>query len=105
MARNYLQTFLWPGIITIFWILFVTVTPCLIKSSPRDKGIVRLFFIMTTVTCWLFWATCWLHQLNPTFGPKLNQNTVYIMSSEWNYRKIIVPISVTTQLNPTLSPE
>lgn len=39
---------------------------------------------MGSVLGWLFWALCYLAQLHPFVGPKLDSPTVFIMAREWN---------------------
>lgn len=86
-VNTILWTILWPTLITLFWIFFAFI-PRFIRTSKADASVLRLFCIMTSIACWLFWACCYIFQFGPFFGPRLHSNTILILAREWN-NKII----------------
>ncbi|XP_017006917.2 V-type proton ATPase subunit e [Drosophila takahashii] len=67
---------------TIFWAAVAKFGPLLVTKDPHDD-LVRCIFLLTAVVCWLFWLCCYLAQLNPLLGPKLNGNTIRIIAASW----------------------
>lgn len=97
MLTSPVYTILWPCLISAFWIIFAFV-PCFIQTSKRDRGVLYLFCIMTSVLCWLFWFCCFICQYHPLIGPRLHTNMALIMAREWNYEAIKFKINET--INP-----
>jgi len=69
-------------IFTIFWGIVGIVLPFCVRKAP-NRGIVQVVLMLTAATCWLFWLCCYLAQLNPLIGPKLENKTILLIAREW----------------------
>jgi V-type H+-transporting ATPase subunit e len=69
-------------IFTIFWGIVGIVLPFFVRKTP-NRGIVQVVLMLTAATCWLFWLCCYLAQLNPLIGPKLENTTILLIAREW----------------------
>ncbi|XP_017019490.1 V-type proton ATPase subunit e [Drosophila kikkawai] len=69
--------------VTAFWVAVAKFGPILFSKAPQ-QDLVRCVCLLTAVCCWLFWLCCYLAQLNPLVGPKLNQNTIKIIARSWD---------------------
>ncbi|RZF43052.1 hypothetical protein LSTR_LSTR001230 [Laodelphax striatellus] len=59
------------------------VLPTFVPKGP-NRGILQLVLMLTAATCWLFWLCCYMAQMNPLIGPKLERNTILLIASEWD---------------------
>ncbi|XP_020807687.1 V-type proton ATPase subunit e [Drosophila serrata] len=69
--------------VTAFWAGVAKFGPILFSKAPQ-QDLVRCVCLLTAACCWLFWLCCYLAQLNPLLGPKLNQNTIKIIAKSWD---------------------
>ncbi|XP_025418557.1 V-type proton ATPase subunit e 2 [Sipha flava] len=69
-------------IFTSLWGVVGIVLPFLLPKGP-DRGVQQLMLMMTAATCYLFWLCCYMAQMNPLVGPKLNNHTILIIAREW----------------------
>ncbi|KAH8379174.1 hypothetical protein KR009_003399 [Drosophila setifemur] len=78
-----MEVFLTIFFFTALWAGVARFGPILMSKAPQ-QDLVRCCFLLAAVCCWLFWLCCYLAQLNPLIGPKLNQNTVKIIAEAWD---------------------
>ncbi|KAF5278009.1 hypothetical protein FQA39_LY18419 [Lamprigera yunnana] len=69
-------------VFTVLWGGVGIGLPFIVPKGP-NRGIIQVILILTAATCWLFWLCCYLAQLNPLIGPKLNQHALLLMAREW----------------------
>ncbi|XP_015609906.1 V-type proton ATPase subunit e 2 [Cephus cinctus] len=69
-------------VFTILWGVVGIVLPFFVPKGP-NRGILQLILILTAFTCWSFWLCCYMAQMNPFFGPKLERKTILMMAREW----------------------
>ncbi|XP_050420356.1 V-type proton ATPase subunit e 2 [Adelges cooleyi] len=67
---------------TAVWGVVGIVFPFILPKGP-DRGIQQLILMLTAATCYLFWLCCYMAQMNPLVGPKLQQKIILIMAREW----------------------
>lgn len=56
-----------------------------------NQGLVQLSLALTAVSCYLVWVSAYLAQMNPLFGPQLNNLTLSLMNKDMNsthYKKV-----------------
>ncbi|XP_050512204.1 V-type proton ATPase subunit e 2-like [Diabrotica virgifera virgifera] len=71
-------------VFTVLWGGVGAVLPIFVPKGP-NRGIIQVILMITGVSCWLFWLCCYVAQMNPLIGPKLEQNIVLIMAKQWKY--------------------
>uniref|UniRef100_A0A1B0GAD9 V-type proton ATPase subunit n=1 Tax=Glossina morsitans morsitans TaxID=37546 RepID=A0A1B0GAD9_GLOMM len=71
--------------VTVFWIIIGMIIPLLIRQGP-NRGVIRCILVLTAVTCWLFWFSCYMAQSNPLEGPILSQKAVFMIAEKWGYK-------------------
>lgn len=69
--------------VTAFWAAVAKFGPRLF-SKAEQQDLVHCVCQLTAVCCWLFWLCCYLAQLNPLVGPRLNQVAVKLIARSWN---------------------
>lgn len=69
-------------LMTAFWGFVGIALPILAPKGP-NHGIVQCVLMLAAACCWLFWLCCFMAQMNPLIGPRLNQATLLIMAQEW----------------------
>ncbi|CAH1113377.1 unnamed protein product [Psylliodes chrysocephalus] len=69
-------------IFTVLWGGVGIGLPFFVPKGP-NRGIIQVILMLTGVCCWLFWLCCYVAQMNPLIGPKLDENTVLIMAKQW----------------------
>jgi len=74
-------------VFTALWGVVGIVLPFVVPKGP-NKGIIQVVLILTAATCWLFWLCCYMAQMNPLIGPKLEAHTIMIMAKEWGNKPI-----------------
>ncbi|XP_004520059.1 V-type proton ATPase subunit e [Ceratitis capitata] len=67
---------------TAFWACVGIGVPMMTPKGPH-QSLFRCIMMLTAATCWLFWLCCYMAQMNPLLGPKLNQHTIYMIAKEW----------------------
>lgn len=68
---------------TVFWGVIGIVFPFLAPKGP-NRGILQLVLMLTAATCWLFWLCCYMAQMNPLIGPKLDRKVLLTIAKEWD---------------------
>ncbi|XP_075223005.1 V-type proton ATPase subunit e 2-like isoform X1 [Lycorma delicatula] len=68
---------------TVFWGIIGIVLPIFAPKGP-NRGILQLVLMLTAATCWLFWLCCYMAQMNPLIGPKLDNKTILLIAKEWD---------------------
>ncbi|XP_055911260.1 V-type proton ATPase subunit e [Eupeodes corollae] len=58
------------------------ILPMMTPKGP-NRGLIQCVLMITGATCWLFWLCCYMTQMNPLIGPRLNQKTLLMMAKEW----------------------
>ncbi|KAH0945005.1 hypothetical protein HN011_004800 [Eciton burchellii] len=73
------------AIFTILWgiVAIVGITLPLFAPKGPNRGILQVLLILTAFTCWLFWLCCYMAQMNPLIGPKLDNITILVMAQQW----------------------
>lgn len=63
-------------------VLWATVGIALRSFIPngQNKGVVQICLALTAVCCWLLWLVAYMAQMNPLFGPQLNNVTLSLMN-------------------------
>ncbi|XP_022904205.1 V-type proton ATPase subunit e 2-like [Onthophagus taurus] len=69
-------------IFTALWGAVGIVLPFFVPRGP-NRGVIQVVLILTAVTCWLFWLCCYMAQMNPLIGPKLDSHILMLMAREW----------------------
>ncbi|KAK9884436.1 hypothetical protein WA026_007283 [Henosepilachna vigintioctopunctata] len=69
-------------IFTVFWGAIGGVAPFFVPKGP-NKGIIQVLLILTGICCWLFWLCCYVVQMNPLIGPKLEKEILLILAKQW----------------------
>ncbi|KAG7200683.1 hypothetical protein KM043_001236 [Ampulex compressa] len=67
---------------TILWGIVGIALPFFVPKGS-NRGILQVILVLTAFTCWLFWLCCYMAQMNPLIGPKLDNKTILMMASEW----------------------
>ncbi|XP_011150072.1 V-type proton ATPase subunit e [Harpegnathos saltator] len=67
---------------TIIWGIVGIGLPFFVPKGP-NRGILQVILVMTAFTCWLFWLCCYMAQMNPLIGPKLDSATIKMLAREW----------------------
>ncbi|KAK6621602.1 hypothetical protein RUM43_006895 [Polyplax serrata] len=70
------------AVFTVLWGIVGIFLPIIVPKGP-NRGILQVILILTAATCWLFWLCCYMAQMNPLIGPKLNRATILIMKKYW----------------------
>ncbi|UXI17921.1 pyridine nucleotide-disulfide oxidoreductase domain-containing protein 1 [Sarcoptes scabiei] len=69
--------------ISAFWFVIGFVVPIFVPKGP-NKGITITCLLMTAVCCWILWATTYIAQMNPLFGPQIKNSTLILMKA-WGF--------------------
>ncbi|XP_017782215.1 PREDICTED: V-type proton ATPase subunit e-like [Nicrophorus vespilloides] len=69
-------------VFTTLWAIVGIVLPFVVPKGP-NRGIIQVVLMLTAATCWLFWLCCYMAQMNPLIGPKLDRHTIMILAKEW----------------------
>ncbi|XP_076368565.1 V-type proton ATPase subunit e 2-like [Tachypleus tridentatus] len=70
-------------IITLFWIVIGGVIPWFVPKN-ENRGIIQTMLVTTAVCCYLFWLCTYMMQMNPLFGPLIDNKTLtMIYASKW----------------------
>ncbi|EGI68843.1 VA0E ATPase, partial [Acromyrmex insinuator] len=74
---------------TLLWgaVVFLGVALPLFVPKGPNRGILQVLLVLTGFTCWLFWLCCYMAQMNPLIGPKLNSKIILVMAREWVSQK------------------
>lgn len=56
--------------------------PFFVPKTP-NQSLIRCILMITGACCWLFWLCCYMAQMNPLIGPKLDRHALLIMAKEW----------------------
>ncbi|CAG2100402.1 unnamed protein product [Medioppia subpectinata] len=67
-----------PIVVTAFWVIVGAVLPFFVPKGP-NKGIAQTILITTAVSCYVLWLCTYIAQLNPLFGPQVNNVTLSLM--------------------------
>ncbi|CAG2118016.1 unnamed protein product, partial [Medioppia subpectinata] len=59
------------------------VAPIFLPESPQ-RPLIKLMLMVGTVCCYAMWLTTYLAQLNPLFGPQVNNQTMALMRKVWS---------------------
>lgn len=73
------------GVIFLFTCLFGGVAfgvPAFLPENA-NKDIIKLMVTMSAICCYLMWLVTYMSQMNPLFGPMLNNATMSLMKREW----------------------
>ncbi|KAB7498796.1 V-type proton ATPase subunit e 2 [Armadillidium nasatum] len=72
-------------LVTVFWAAIAIIIPVasFFKNIP-NKGVVSVVAAITGFCCWLFWALCYMHQMNPLIGPLLENTTIIALMDIWD---------------------
>ncbi|XP_022185429.1 V-type proton ATPase subunit e isoform X1 [Nilaparvata lugens] len=73
---------------TAFWAFIGIICP-FFAPKGQNRGILQLVLMLTAATCWLFWLCCYMAQMNPLIGPKLERNTILLIAREWDNNPIL----------------
>ncbi|XP_046658418.1 V-type proton ATPase subunit e-like [Homalodisca vitripennis] len=69
-------------VMSVLWGVVGIVLPFLVPKG-QNRGIIQLVLMLTGATCWLFWLCCYMAQMNPLIGPKIENKTLLLMAREW----------------------
>ncbi|XP_013107452.1 V-type proton ATPase subunit e [Stomoxys calcitrans] len=67
---------------TAIWASVGIGLPMMTPKGPH-QNLIRCTLMLTGATCWLFWLCCYMAQMNPLIGPKLNQHAIFMIAREW----------------------
>ncbi|XP_044258733.1 V-type proton ATPase subunit e 2-like [Tribolium madens] len=69
-------------VFTVLWGGVGIVLPIIVPKGP-NRGIIQVILMLTGVCCWLFWLCCYVAQMNPLIGPRLDKHILLVMAKEW----------------------
>ncbi|XP_063987036.1 V-type proton ATPase subunit e 2-like [Diachasmimorpha longicaudata] len=72
---------------TALWGGVGIVLPFFVPKGP-NRSILQVILMLTAFTCWLFWLCCYMAQMNPLVGPKLDSHTLLMIAREWDGKPI-----------------
>ncbi|VDD79377.1 unnamed protein product [Mesocestoides corti] len=72
-------------VVTIFWALVGFGSPLVIPKGP-NRSLIQTMIVMTSFCCYLFWLIVFVAQLNPLYGPQIQNSTIRIIRKEWPVR-------------------
>ncbi|GJQ88144.1 hypothetical protein Trydic_g13149 [Trypoxylus dichotomus] len=75
-------------VFTALWGIVGIIGPIAVRKGP-NKGVIRVVLMLTAATCWLFWLCCYMAQMNPLIGPKLEAPILKLMAREWGHPIIV----------------
>lgn len=64
---------------TFLWAAVGIGMPSFVPKGP-NQGIIQTGFMLSAVCCYLLWLSAYMAQINPLFGPQLNNITLTLMS-------------------------
>jgi len=73
---------------TIFTLLFAVTfggLPRFIPTQWPNRELHQLVLRLICVCCYLFWACCYMSQMNPLIGPVLKQRTMIAAKAFWGH--------------------
>lgn len=68
---------------TALWAAVGIGGPFITPRGPQQQ-LIRCLLMLTAACCWLFWLCCYMAQMNPLIGPRLDRKTIQIMAQSWN---------------------
>ena len=66
-------------LLTVFWGIVGTVLRSFVPNGP-NKGVIQVGLSLTAVCCYLIWLVAYMSQMNPLFGPQMNNVTLALMA-------------------------
>ncbi|KAF4530120.1 hypothetical protein B566_EDAN001377 [Ephemera danica] len=67
---------------TIVWGAVGIGLPLKVPNGPNQR-LMQVVLMLTGATCWLFWLCCYMAQMNPLIGPRLNNRTLLLIAQNW----------------------
>lgn len=66
-------------LLTVFWGIVGIVLRSFVPNGP-NKGVIQVGLALTAVCCYAIWLVAYMSQMNPLFGPQLNNVTLALMA-------------------------
>lgn len=64
---------------TVFWGVVGILLGSFVPNGP-NKGVIQMALSLSAACCYIIWASCYIAQLNPLFGPQLKRATQIMMA-------------------------
>ncbi|KAH9402930.1 hypothetical protein TYRP_015694 [Tyrophagus putrescentiae] len=74
------------GVIFLFTCLFGGLgfgVPAFLPETNPHKDILKLMITLSAICCYVMWLVTYMSQMNPLFGPVINNATISLMKREW----------------------
>ncbi|XP_017842242.1 V-type proton ATPase subunit e [Drosophila busckii] len=68
---------------TALWAAVGIGGPIMTPRGPQQK-LIQCILMLTAGCCWLFWLCCYLAQMNPLIGPRLNRQFLALIARAWD---------------------
>lgn len=68
-------------VLTVFWAVVGLALRSFVPNGP-NKGVIQVGLALTAVCCWLLWLVAYMSQMNPLFGPQVNNVTLALMARQ-----------------------
>ncbi|XP_076316890.1 V-type proton ATPase subunit e 1-like [Tachypleus tridentatus] len=70
-------------VVTLLWGIVGVIVPWFVPKG-ENRGVIQVMLVTTAVCCYIFWLCTYMMQMNPLFGPQIENKTLtLIWSNKW----------------------